>query len=76
MMTEKTRILILILIVTIAVLAFYMIGERAMENNNHTPSDTVNLSNYPTGTPRPQISRLIREALKRRPKPTLPPTTE
>ncbi|MFV2041039.1 MAG: hypothetical protein ACC644_03510 [Candidatus Hydrothermarchaeales archaeon] len=74
-MTETNRYLLLILIVAVAVLVFYSIGNKAVENNNHSNIDSVNLSNYPTGTPRPQISRLVREALKRRPKPTLPPPT-
>lgn len=75
-MTEKNRYILLILIVAVAVLVFYSIGEKALENNNRSNSDSADLSNYPTGTPRPQISRLIREALKRRPKPTQPPNTE
>ncbi|GBE18746.1 hypothetical protein BMS3Abin16_01352 [archaeon BMS3Abin16] len=74
-MSDRKRYLLLILIVTIVVLIFYSIGEKSVENNNPASSGAVNLSNYPTGTPRPQISRLISEALKRRPKPTLPPNT-
>jgi hypothetical protein len=75
-MSDRKRYILLILIVAVAVLVFYSIGEKALENNNHSKSDSTDLSNYPTGTPRPQISRLIREALKRRPKPTPPPNTE
>jgi hypothetical protein len=72
-MNERNRYILLVLIVAAAILVFYSIGQAAIDNGKQINSDSINLTNFPTGTPRPQIFRLIREALKRNPRPTLPP---
>jgi hypothetical protein len=72
-MSDRKRFMLLVLVVAGAILVFYSIGQEAIDNGEQINSDSVNLSNFPTGTPRPQIFRLIREALKRNPRPTLPP---
>jgi hypothetical protein len=72
-MSDRKRYILLVLIVAAVILVFYSIGQEAIDNDEQINSDSNNLSNFPTGTPRPQIFRLIREALKRNPRPTPPP---
>jgi hypothetical protein len=66
---------ILILIVLVAILVVILMGQ-SRNSDNQLDLDGINLSSFPTSTPRPQIFRFIQEALRRRPRPTAPPVEE
>ncbi|MFQ5800306.1 MAG: hypothetical protein ACE5HH_01120 [Candidatus Hydrothermarchaeales archaeon] len=72
-MSKRLRYTVWALIVVVALLFFYRVGQSAYRDNKALTIDSNNLTNLPTSTPRPQIFRLIKEALKRRPRPTVPP---
>jgi len=71
-MNQKHYYLLLILLVVGALAVFYSLGQSAYTQED-SDVDYSNLSNLPTSTPRPRIADFVKEALKRKSKPTPPP---
>lgn len=67
-MKATNRYILLILIVLVTLFFFYRTG-NTYSSHQATLTEEYNLSNPPTGTPKPSISRFIKEAMKNRPRP-------